>query len=144
LPQASSELVPPAVSAGAAQHLVIPDWHPTMSANGSHGHWATRQKKHDVDMMMAWASAKHAGWTFMSGRVKLTITLVYPRTYRVDADNLAARCKGLIDGLKGPNSKKMLNSGFFTDDNTQWLELTVRAEVRKGCKQTEITLESLA
>src|SRR5437868_5844915 len=86
------------------QTVVIHHWHPTTNPNGSHLHWATHQKKHDIDCDVAWACARQAGWEFVPGRVKLTITMVYPRKYRVDADNLAARCKGLIDGLRSHNS----------------------------------------
>jgi hypothetical protein len=117
------------------QTMAIPDWHPTMSANGSHGHWRTHQARHDADQRQGLRYAEHFGWTFMPGRVSLTITLVYPRTYRVDADNLAARCKGLIDGLRLRKGR-----GFFTDDSTEWLDLYVKADVRKGVKATEITL----
>jgi Holliday junction resolvase RusA-like endonuclease len=106
-----------------------------MSANGSVGHWRTRQKKHDIDRDTAWAAAKHAGWKFVPGRVKLTITLCYTGRYRVDADNLAYRCKGMIDGLKGD---------FFTDDSTEWLVLDVRAQMAMpGVKELHIELESI-
>lgn len=132
----------------AVQTAVIQHWHPTMSANGSHGHWATHQKKHNIDRDMAWACARQAGWEFVPGRVRLTITLVYPRRYRVDADNLVAKCKGLIDGLKtlhyggGFNLTPVIRrSGFFTDDSTEWLELIVRAVVEPGVKETRLQLE---
>ena len=137
------------------QTLTITDWHPTMSANGSHGHWRTHQKKHDVDRDMAWAAARQANWEFVPGKVHLTVTLVYPRKYRVDADNLAARCKGLIDGLKGRSSLNGVRAtmivngqlqpafGFFTDDSTEWLDLVVRAEVVKGVKATRLELRAV-
>lgn len=139
-------------STAATQTLVIPDWHPTSSPNNQKRHWRAVQKNHHIDRDMAWASAKHAGWTFMQGRVRLTITLIYPRKYRVDADNLAARCKGLIDGLKThvptlkvavPHTGLDIRRGFFFDDSTEWLDLRVLAEVRRGEKATEITLESV-
>jgi hypothetical protein len=139
-------------STAAAQHMVIADWHPKSSPNNQKRHWRTVQKNHHIDRDMAWASAKHAGWQFVEGRVRLTITLVYPRKYRVDADNLAARCKGLIDGLKHhvptlkvtvPHTGLDIRRGFFEDDSTEWLELLVRAEVRRGEKATEILLEAL-
>lgn len=84
----------------------------------------------------------------MPGKVRLTIVLVYPRKYRVDADNLVAKCKGLIDGLKCPgmgrDCVKFHHKGFFYEDSTVWLELVVRAEVEPGVKATRITLESVA
>lgn len=85
-----------------------------------------------------------AGWTAVAGRVRLTIVLVYPRKYRVDADNLAARCKGLLDGLKSDHKHNQGRLGWFADDSTEWLDLVVRAEVRPGQKATEITLEPVA
>lgn len=142
-----------APSGGRVQRLVILGWHPTMSANGSHGHWATRNRRHHVDRDMAWASAMQAGWTPVIGKARLTITLVYSRKYRVDADNLAARCKGLIDGLKTeyhtggfPRNPfaAIKRPGFILDDSTEWLELRVLAEVRPGePKSTEMVLEQI-
>jgi hypothetical protein len=157
------------------QSLTIKDWHPRTNVNGDNArrHWSVIRRNHDIDRDMAWASAKQAGWVFVSGRVKLTITLVYPRKYRVDADNLAARCKGLIDGLKqvsmpyihtgranccrrwrsggscqylekGNVLERIVESeGFFTDDSTEWLDLEVRAAVERGVKETQITLTSV-
>lgn len=131
------------------QRLVIPNWHPQTSANRSHDHWRKVQRAHHADRDMAYVVANASGWKPVRGRVRLAITLVYPRKYRVDADNLAARCKGLIDGLRDrkPSGTWMAGlgnvRGFFTDDSTEWLDLHVRAEVRPGVKQTEITLEPI-
>lgn len=135
-----------------AQFLRIDGWHPTSSPNAQNHHWRTRQKRHHADRDMAWASAKHAGWDFVQGRVRLTITLVYPRKYRVDADNMVARCKGLIDGLKSQSiARKQARyeiveqrGGFFTDDSTEWLDLRVEAVVEPGVKATRLTLEPAA
>jgi hypothetical protein len=137
------------------QTLTIKDWHPRTNVNGDNArrHWSVIRRNHDIDRDMAWASAKQAGWVFVPGRVKLTITLVYPQKYRVDADNLAARCKGLIDGLKdgrAPGYSKGRGTqfiagygniqGFFHDDSTEWLDLEVRAVVERGVKETRIEL----
>lgn len=140
--------------AALAQTLVIPAWHPKTSPNNQKRHWRAVQQNHHHDRDMAWASAKHAGWTFVPGRVRLTITFVYPRKYRVDADNLVARCKGILDGLKGRGlSLTLLHTkgirmadtrhGFFEDDSSDILELRVRSEVRPGCKATELVLEPI-
>lgn len=135
-------MTPPAVG-WPAQSLTITDWHPTTSAN-ARGNWRMTHKRHHVDRDMAWASAMQAGWTFVGGKVRLTIVLVYPRKYHVDADNLVAKCKGLIDGLRKEDiSTRDLRHGYFTDDDTEHLDLVVRAEVEKGVKATRITLESL-
>ena len=113
------------------QSLVIPGWHPPQFANGSHGHWRAKwEAKRDAGWLAALV-AQTQGWRFVPGKVRLEIVLVYPRKYRVDSDNLHARCKGLIDGLKAE---------FFTDDSTDWLELHVTATVEKGVKETRVTL----
>lgn len=127
--------------AGAVkQELTIENWHPATSANRSHDHWRKTQKAHHADRDMAWASAMQAGWQFVPGKVRLTVVLVYSRRYRVDADNLASKCKGLIDGLNVSNRGRL---GWFTDDDTEHLELVVRAVVEPGVKQTRIFLEAV-
>lgn len=134
------------------QELTITNWHPTTSANRSHDHWRKIQRAHHADRDMAWASAMQAGWEFVPGKVLLTVVLVYPRLYRMDADNLAAKCKGLIDGLKAghaPEGRKFIAGfgnvkGWFEDDDTEHLDLIVRAEVSKGVKETRLTLEAAA
>jgi hypothetical protein len=146
-------MAPTATAVPPIQRLTIRCWHPTTNPNGSNskGHWSTIRRRHDVDRDMAWASARQAGWVFVPGKVRLTITFVYPRKYRIDADNLAARCKGLIDGLNsaartqkiGGTMVRTLGPGFFTDDSTEWLDLHVDATVERGVKETRLTLESL-
>lgn len=126
-----------------AQSLTIHDWHPATSANRSHDHWRKTQKAHHADRDIAWSCAMQAEWQPVAGRVLLTIVLVYPRLYRMDADNLAAKCKGLIDGLKSDYRNNHGRLGWFADDSTEWLDLVVRAEVQKGVKQTRITLEPI-
>lgn len=142
--------------AGRVQTLVLEGWHPTTTPNAQKRHWRDVQRRHHVDRDMAWASALQAGWTPVVGKARLTVTLVYSRRYRVDADNLAARCKGLIDGLKPhvstariPDGRVMFEvdtrqRGFIVDDDTEHLELRVLAEVRPGApKCTELMLEAI-
>ena len=128
------------------QECTITDWRPTMNPNGSHGHWATQKKKHDVDRDTAWASAKHAGWKFIPGRVKLTITLVYSKKPLPDIDNCYAKVKGLIDGLKCQTQVWFHDDKdcgeFFTDDSPEWLDLSVTAVMEPGVKATRLVLES--
>lgn len=124
--------------------MTITDWHPATSANRSHDHWRKTQKAHHADRDMAWASAMQAGWTRVPGKVRLTVVLVYPRKYRLDADNLASKCKGLIDGLKSDHVHNHGRLGWFADDSTEYLELDVRAVVERGVKQTRLTLEPAA
>jgi hypothetical protein len=130
------------------QTLVIAGWHPTSSPNNQKRHWRTVQKNHHIDRDTAWAAAMQAGWKFVPGKVRLTITFVCATNRRRDADNLVARCKGVIDGLKAQEARSIAGLrfassklGFFEDDDTAHLDLVVRADVRPGVKQLEITLE---
>lgn len=130
------------------QELTIRDWHPATSAN-ARGNWRVIHQRHRADMEMASVCARQAGWRFVPGKVLLTVVLVYPQRYRTDADNLHARVKGLVDGLKtivskkGPYMEWTRQPGFFTDDDTDHLELVVKAEVQRGVKETRIVLEPL-
>ena len=116
-----------------AQTLVIPDWLPPNVSNGSHGHWARRQAIQKQCKTMAWASAQHAGWQRVRTRARLTITLVFAQHRRRDRDNLYARCKGIVDGLKP----------FMVDDSLEWLDLIVNVEVHPKTRQTHLTLEAV-
>lgn len=114
------------------QRCAIEDWLPTMSANGSHGHWSASKRKHDTDMQTTYGSLLHAGWKRITTRGVLTIALVFPQRRRRDADNLHYRCKGLIDGVKP----------FLVDDDTEHVELVVLAVVEPGVKCVRLELES--
>jgi Holliday junction resolvase RusA-like endonuclease len=119
------------------QAVRIESWLPTMSANGSHGHWSTQRKKHQIDSETVWASAKFAGWKVFPGKVRVTITLHFATRRRRDTDNLYARVKGCVDGIKQ----------FCTDDSSEWMELRVAEQpplpgiVARKC--TEICMETL-
>lgn len=123
-----------------SQTVTITDWLPTMSANGSHGHWSKARKAHEIDMQTAWASCKHAGWRKFNGKVRVTIILHFAVNRRRDVDNLHYRIKGCLDGIKE----------FCVDDSAEWMELVVAAHnplpaTHKGVrKATEITMETLA
>jgi Holliday junction resolvase RusA-like endonuclease len=116
----------------SVQRLVIQDWLPAQIAN-SHLNWREHRKRLKAAQVMAWASARQAGWVPLVGRARLTITLVFRTQRRRDTDNLYARVKGVVDGLKE----------WFVDDDTDHLELIVRSEVRRGQRATEITLEGI-
>lgn len=119
----------------SVQTLTITDWLPPPVLNGSRQkHWAVLRKEADVAKKMAWAAARQARWTFVPGKVRLTVVFVFGVKRARDTDNTTARAKHLIDGLK---------KEFFHDDSTEWLELVVRAEVRRGVKQTVISLEPI-
>lgn len=133
------------------QELLIAAWHPTVNPNNGHMHWRTAKKRHDIDRDTAFGAATQAGWEFIPGRVKLTITLVYKRGVRSDPDNRTARAKGLIDGLKshvatqklrGGGSWPVVRKAFFTDDNDKYLQLEpVGYAVDPALWGTRITLE---
>lgn len=116
-----------------AQHLVIQSWLPAPVLNGSRQkHWAVLAKEAKAAKVMAWASAKQAGWVFMPDKVRLTVIFVFPVKRKRDTDNLYARAKHLVDGLK---------KVFFEDDCIEHLDLRVSAVVEPGVKQTRLTLE---
>lgn len=118
------------------QSVVIHDWLPTMSANRSHDHWSKVRKAHQIDSETAWASAKFAGWHLYKSRVRVTITLYFASNRRRDVDNLYARVKGVVDGIKA----------FCVDDSAEWMDLIVAAQpsLIPGRKGTEIVMETLA
>lgn len=107
---------------------------PAPVANGSHGHWSRRYGSHRVAKVAAWGACKMAGWERIDTRARLTITLVFPQHRRRDTDNLYARCKGIVDGVKP----------FMLDDSSDVLELVVRSEVEPGKRATRLVLEALA
>jgi len=99
---------------------VIPHWLPDPVLNGSRQrHWASLRKQALVAQRRTWEFATAAGWKRQTGKVKLTVTLVFDVRRRRDTDNLYARAKHCVDGLKG---------SFFEDDDTEHLELHVLAE----------------
>jgi len=114
------------------QTLTIEDWLPAPVTNAGHGHWATKYRQAEIAKKMAWASAKQAGWAYVEGKVRLTITLIFGVRRQRDHDNAVARCKHLVDGLKG---------AFFKDDSTDWMELVVKTEVRPREKGVRLVLE---
>ena len=115
------------------QRCTVTDWLPSMSANGSHGHWKPKQNQHDTDMQTVYGAALFAKWKPIASRARLSITLVFPQRRRRDTDNLHYRVKGVIDGIKP----------FVVDDDTEHLDLVVRAETRPGVKAVELVLEAL-
>ena len=114
----------------SVQRLRIAGWLPAQVANGSHGHWSTRRGIYQRAKLGAYVAALDARWRPVRGRARLDIVLVFPQHRRRDTDNLYARCKGLVDGIKP----------FIVDDATEWLELHVSARVEPGRRAVEMTL----
>jgi len=112
---------------------VIENWLPEPIANGPHGHWSVKAKKLAEARRHAFYYAKQAGWRSIQTKARLEITYVFPCRRRRDTDNLYARSKGVIDGIKT----------FLIDDDTEHLELFVKAEVQPGRKATILTLEEI-
>lgn len=115
------------------QQLVIERWLPEAISNGSHGHWSVKRAKLREAQDMAYASAREAGWQRIDGKVHLAIHYVFPDRRRRDLDNLVARSKGVIDGLK---------EHFFEDDSMDVLTLEVSAAVEPKRKALVVTLEA--
>lgn len=116
------------------QTLTIRGWHPPQELNAGHSHWAVVAKHRDQTKRLVWLSARGAEWVFFPGRVRLEVTLVYPRRYEADPDNLHARCKALLDALKGE---------FFSDDRGSVLDLVVTTAVQRKTKETRLRLVAL-
>jgi len=132
---AARQTSPPVCRAAGPQHCVIPNWLPPAVLNTSRQrHWASVRKEVNTVKETVWASAKHAGWQRLDCKARLTVVFVHPVKRTRDEDNTVARAKHVIDGLKP----------FFVEDSPEWLERHVRAEVRPGVKQTELTLEPIA
>ncbi len=116
------------------QSLVIQGWVPPPVLNGSRQrHWTVLRKEAQMVKDTVWASAKQAGWRYVGDdapRQKLTVTFVFPSHRRRDIDNLYARAKHLVDGIKP----------FIVDDDSEHLDLEVRAVVERGMKETRIEL----
>lgn len=124
-----------------AQKLTIEGWVPPPVLNGSRQrHWSTLRAEAQAVKTRVWLAARAAGWVFVPGKVRLTVVFVFPNHRRRDIDNLTARCKHLIDGLK---PRGVIYPGYFTDDSIDLLDLSVRAEVRPGVTATELTLEAV-
>lgn len=116
------------------QTLTIRGWHPEQLANGPHEHWATKARKKRDAARVAYLSALGAEWVKVPGRVRLEIVFVFPQRRRRDPDNLYARAKGLIDGVKE----------FFEDDDADHLDLHVSALVQPKTKETRLRLMALS
>lgn len=115
--------------------LTINNWLPEQISNGSHGHWSTRQKKLEHAAALVWVEARAAGLKAVPGKVHVHVHFVFPEKRRRDVDNLTARCKGVLDGLK---------RGFIDDDSMDVMTLEVSAEVERGRKALVVTLEARA
>ena len=117
-----------------AQRLVIPGWLPEPLANGAHGHWSVAYRKRQTAGRLAALSARQARWQPVMSPARLDVLFIFPVDRRRDTDNLYSRAKGLVDGL--------VRGGYIPDDDARVLDLVVRAEVRHGVRQTELTLEA--
>jgi Holliday junction resolvase RusA-like endonuclease len=111
----------------------IEGWLPEAIANGAHGHWAVKAKKLADARRHAFWHVTEARWKGIKTKARLEITYVFPNRRRRDTDNLFARSKGLVDGVKH----------LLVDDDTEHLELLVRAEVQHGRKATILTLTEI-
>jgi Holliday junction resolvase RusA-like endonuclease len=116
------------------QRLWIGDWLPEPLTNVSADHWRKREKKLKAAQVMVWSYAKHAGWQPVKGCARLTVTFVFPVKRRRDHDGLVSRVKGVVDGV--------VKGGWIVDDNTDLLDLQVKAETRPGQKGLLLELEA--
>lgn len=114
---------------------VIEDWLPAPTMNGSRQkHWATLKKQADITKQTVWASCRQAGWTHIGDgapKQRLIVTFVFGVKRRRDLDNLYARAKHVVDGIKP----------FIVDDDMEHLDLRVQGEVQPGRRATILELE---
>lgn len=111
--------------------IVIDGWlpHPTVNARY---HWAEANRNKRADQYTVAGYAATGSLNRIRGRARLTITFVFPTNRRRDTDNLYARAKSTIDTL--------VRGGYIVDDNTDVLELFVRAQYERGQTRTVIEL----
>ncbi len=139
------EFIPPSTHERTRLELPLP---PNVANPGRHfGHWRTRHRA-----KVAW----------MDGAA-LAVSLNFPATCyprarvtchffvwsRMDADNLAARQKWVLDFLKSPTASVMGNcvtfGGWIADDDPLHLELLPPYQtVDRKHRRVEVTIESLA
>lgn len=117
----------------SGQALVIENFHPPSVANGPHGHWRAAASSRKRAKEFVGLHVRAQGLRPMQGRVLVTALFVYPRRYRTDADNLAARLKPALDAL--------VSAGVLADDSTEHVELRVMAGVERGRKAFVLRLE---
>jgi len=117
------------------QKLVIPNWLPPPVLNVSRQrHWAPVSREIREIVRLVYVSAIEARWKPIgrdAPRQRLTVVFVFPMRRRRDVDNLYARAKHCVDGIKP----------FLVDDDSEHLDLIVKAETVPGVKQTQLTLE---
>ena len=70
----------------------------------------------------------------VAGRVRVDVTFVYPTRRRRDPDGLAGLVKPLLDVL--------VARGLLRDDDSEHVELAVRAVTERGVTATRIRLEA--
>jgi hypothetical protein len=128
--------------------ITVPGWVPDsrLSLNGRRRahHWReTWQLQQDAKLMVIpaiWtcdahprARSKMAELTMQRARV--SITLVYPMRRRRDPDGLSGLAKPLLDAL--------VEEHVIVDDDSEHVELSVRALVEPGVTETRLVIEAL-
>ncbi len=118
--------------------VTIGAWMPDMglSLNGRRraSPWDVRRWQADAHAIMTWALL-HGDWheevpTFR--RAHVTVEFVFPVRRRRDPDNLSGLAKPLLDVL--------VREKVLVDDDSEHMDLTVRAVVERGVTATRITV----
>jgi len=130
--------------------MEIPDWVPSsvLSLNGRRrAHWTTiRAYQEQAKWKLSEALRVGIGWRgipWAAGefgqvpplKARVSIDFVYPRRRRRDPDGLAGLCKPLLDTL--------VFEGVLLDDDSEHIELSVRAVVERGIMATRIKIEEM-
>lgn len=121
--------------------IVLPGFVPdrAISLNGR-AHWRTvAAHKRDARLRMLLGGL---GWSGSHGplpcfeRARVTFEFVFPVKRKRDQDNLTSLGKPLLDGL-------VRDLEMIPDDDTEHVELVVRALVQRGITETRVTVEEL-
>lgn len=126
-------------SAPVTLELVLPGYVPDsrLSLNGRHRtHWAVTSR---LRREAAWHLVKallevETEWVAPDGLVQVDVVFVYPLHRRRDPDGLAAMATPLLNML--------VAHGLLWDDDSEHVELAVRAVVERGVTETRLTLRA--
>lgn len=124
-----------------ALRLTIPNWVPDscLSLNGRRrAHWRTisqAQREAGFVMDAVLLGIKQKRVLPYYERARVSVEFVYPLKRRRDPDGLAGLAKPLLDIL--------VSWAVLKDDDSEHVDLTVRAVVAKGVTETRIEIEAL-
>lgn len=118
--------------------LVLRDWVPnsSLSLNGRHRtHWRVIQMWRDDALTRVYVALQEALPFPWFERARVEFTFVYPTRRRRDPDGLSGLCKPCLDAL--------VRWSVIPDDDSEHVELSVRAVVEPKVLETRISITEL-